>query len=152
VSSATFLGMSRTLICMCISRMGKKSSNSKVTHSVRNSCSPLSDAEPPVVDSESDDEESSHCGSKAGSPHLKLKADAQAQKLSEPKRIGAKCFKGESHDSLSIVDELKRSYFDRLMQQATEDTERKFDIAKRIQVMDELSDELKAEIYQMIFQ
>ena len=75
-----------------------------------------------VVDSESDDdEESSHSGSKAGFPNrqskesskqkfskpsrtskaLKLNA-ADSQKVSEPKRMGAKCssFKEDSRSSL----------------------------------------------------
>lgn len=97
--------------------MGK---SSKVTHSVvRNSCSPLSDAEPTIVDSESDDQESSHSGSKAGSPNCQsketskpsktskaLKLNAGSQEVSEPKYMDAKCFKGESRNSL--FDEFKR--------------------------------------------
>ena len=108
---------------MCISRAGK---SSKVTHSVvRNSCFSLSDAESTVVDS--DDEESSHSGSKAGSPNCQskeskqklskpfktskaLKVNAGFQNVSEPKHMGAKCFTGESRDSISVFDELKRKF------------------------------------------
>lgn len=93
---------------ICISRMGKFST---VTHSVvRNSCTLISDAEPAVVDSESDGEESSHSGSKAGSPNCQfkessktLKLNAGSQKVSES---GAKCFKGESRNSLLVMDRL----------------------------------------------
>lgn len=147
---------------MCISRMRK---GSKVTHPVvvRNSCSSLSDAEPTVVDFEPDDQESSRSGSKAGSPNCQskesskpskssktLKLNAGSQEVSEAKYMDEKCFKAESCNSL--FDEFKRKTLDRLVEKTQREAQRILDIAKQIQVMDNLSDESKAEVYEIIFQ
>ncbi|KIL55498.1 hypothetical protein M378DRAFT_17904 [Amanita muscaria Koide BX008] len=157
-------------------RMGK---SSKVTRSVvRNSCAPLSDAEPTVGNSESsDNEESSRSGSKAGSPiskpqssklksskHAKasksLKLKAGSRKVSEPKHVGAKGFKEESRGSVSALDrlvELKANIEEMKIkrmgsQQAAEAAQRKFEIAKQVMEMDNVSDEVKAKANELLLQ
>jgi len=130
--------------------------SSRVTCSVvRNSCSPLSDAEPTAAESESDDEGSSHFGSKAGSPNCQFKESPKRSKTSEVLRLnagwqevsepGAKCFKG---DSLPNFEELKLQ----LEQNASEETQRKVGIVRQIEVMDGLSREMKGRVYEIISQ
>ncbi|KAF8232636.1 hypothetical protein L208DRAFT_1423066 [Tricholoma matsutake] len=156
--------------------MGK---TSKVTCPVvRNSCAPLSDAEPTVVDSESDNEESSHSGSKASSPNHQsqqsskqksskpskaskaLKVNAGSQKVSELKHVGAKGFKEDSHNSLSALDQLvelkanaeEMKIKQMSLQQAGEEAQCKFDIAKQILAMDHVSDEVKVKANNLLFE
>ena len=60
---------------------------------------------------------------------------------------------GKSHNSLSALDQLieLRWQASEEIQRKFEETQRKFDIAKRVQIADGLSDELKANLYEIIF-
>lgn len=158
---------------MFSSRMGK---SSKATRPVaRNSNALLSDTEPAISDSDSDEEVLSHSGSKAAflnqksqqsskqkdlKPSKPSKLKSGSRKVSEPKHMGAKGFKEESRNSLSALDrlvELKASTEEMKikqmgLRQAGEESQRKFDIAKQILGMDNASDEVKAKANQLLFE
>ena len=125
------------------------------------SCSPLSNTNLTVVNSDSSNE-SLHSISRPkpakASKSSKLKAGSQ--KVSEPKHVGAKGFKEESRNSLSALErlvELKANAEEMkikqmVSRQAAEEAQRKFDIAKQVMGMDNASDEVKAKANELLLQ
>ena len=160
---------------MSISRMGKSSKATRLV--VRNSCALHSDTElePTVADSESNDEDLSHSGSKAGSLDRKSQQSSKqklsklskasssksgSRKVSEPKHMGAKGFREESRNSHSALDrlvELKANTEEMKikqmgLRQANEEAQRKLEIAKQILGMDNVNDEVKAKANNLLFE